>query len=135
MKTSFPIAFLMFLCISTSASANEYVGLRGQISAVRESVVLLLSRDNFSKNDFRKQLKDQTDAVSKRLTQIRPTGSKSAAFKELTTIWNDYSKTYEQDFVKALNSGDQAAARSLITTVQRDRLQRMQQLLTELSAT
>ncbi len=135
MKTPLPIAFLMFLCISTSASANEYVGLRGQISAVRESVVLLLSRDNFSKNDFRKQLKDQTDAVSKRLTQIRPTGSKSAAFKELTTIWHDYSKTYEQDFVKALNSGDQAAARSLITTVQRDRLQRMQQLLTELSAT
>ena len=135
MKISIPFAFLMFLCISTSASANEYVGLRGQISAVRESVVLLLSRDNFSKNDLRKQLKDQTDAVSKRLIQIRPTASKTTAFKELSIVWNDYSKTYEQDFVKALNSGDQATARSLVTTVQRYRLQRMQQLLAELSAT
>lgn len=128
------MAALLTAASVSAVAQNAFVGLRGQVSATRESVVALLSNENWTRPEFQKALRERTDAVSERLAALEAPAGKTAQFKELTEVWRDYVKTYEKEFVVAVEGADVYGARRLVGTVQGQRMTRLQQLLQDLAS-
>ncbi|MBL8327623.1 MAG: hypothetical protein JNJ71_02155 [Rubrivivax sp.] len=126
------LATTVALVAAAPAQANEFAELRGQVSAARESLVTMLTNKDKRGPDHQKVVKDTADAVSARLAKMKAPAGKEAQFKELNETWNAFKKTREVDLVPAILAGKEDEAKKLAGGIQRERITRCQQLLSEL---
>lgn len=134
MLKSFLSAVVMLAAVSfsSSAMANEYAELRGQLSAARESLVTMLTNKDKRGPDQQKVVKDTADAVSARLAKLKAPAGKEAQLKELNEVWGAFKKTREAELVPAILAGREDEAKKLAGGIQRERITRCQQLVGEL---
>ncbi|MBQ1764648.1 MAG: hypothetical protein IIZ92_17370 [Aquincola sp.] len=126
------LAALAVLPVALPAHANEFSELRGQLSAARESLVTMLTNKDKRGADQQKLVKDTADAVSARLAKMKAPAGKEAQFKELNDTWAAFKKTRENDLVPAILAGRDDEARKLAGGIQRERITRCQELVSEL---
>lgn len=126
------LAALAVLPVALPAQANEFSELRGQLSAARESLVTMLTNKDKRGADQQKLVKDTADAVSARLAKMKAPAGKEAQFKELNDTWAAFKKTRENDLVPAILAGRDDEARKLAGGIQRERITRCQELVSEL---
>ena len=123
---------LVTLGSSTLASANEFVDLRGKLSAARESLVTMLVNKDKRGADHQKVVKDTADAVSAQLSKLKAPAGKEAQMKELVDTWNAFKKTREVELVPAILAGKDDEAKKLAGGIQKERITKCQQLVGEL---
>lgn len=126
------LAALAVLPFALPAQANEFSELRSQLSAARESLVTLLTNKDKRGADQQKLVKDTADAVSAKLARMKAPAGKEAQFKELNETWAAFKKTREVDLVPAILAGRDDEARKLAGGIQRERITRCQELVSEL---
>ena len=124
------LLLLLGVLLNAPVFASDFIGLRGKISAVRESEALLMNNNNFNRKELRQQLKDRVDAVSRQINKTPAPAGKESQLKELRDLWKDYTKTFVM--VPVIDSNRQADVAKAITDVQRMRMLQMQRLLIEL---
>jgi Ni/Co efflux regulator RcnB len=120
------------LTMAPAASASNFNDLRTQMSAARESLVTMLTNKDKRGADQQKVVKDTADRVSATIATLKPPAGKEAKFKELVDTWSAFKKTREQELVPLILAGKDAEARKLATGIQKDRITRCQELLSEL---
>lgn len=126
------LAALAVLPFALPAQANEFSELRSQLSAARESLVTMLTNKDKRGADQQKLVKDTADAVSAKLARMKAPAGKEAQFKELNETWAAFKKTREVDLVPAILAGRDDEARKLAGGIQRERITRCQELVSEL---
>lgn len=126
------LAALAVLPFALPAQANEFSELRSQLSAARESLVTMLTNKDKRGADQQKLVKDTADAVSAKLARMKAPAGKEAQFKELNETWAAFKKTREADLVPAILAGRDDEARKLAGGIQRERITRCQELVSEL---
>lgn len=126
------LAALAVLPFALPAQANEFSELRSQLSAARESLVTMLTNKDKRGADQQKLVKDTADAVSAKLAKMKAPAGKEAQFKELNETWAAFKKTREVDLVPAILAGREDEARKLAGGIQRERITRCQELVSEL---
>lgn len=126
------LAALAVLPFALPAQANEFSELRSQLSAARESLVTMLTNKDKRGADQQKLVKDTADAVSAKLAKMKAPAGKEAQFKELNETWAAFKKTREVDLVPAILAGRDDEARKLAGGIQRERITRCQELVSEL---
>jgi formiminotetrahydrofolate cyclodeaminase len=120
------------LTLTPTAIASNVSDLRTQMSAARESLVTMLTNKDKRGADQQKIVKDTADRVSATIASLKPPAGKEAKFKELVDTWNAFKKTREQELVPLILAGKDAEARKIATGIQKDRMTRCQELLSEL---
>jgi formiminotetrahydrofolate cyclodeaminase len=120
------------LTLTPTAIASNVSDLRTQMSAARESLVTMLTNKDKRGADQQKIVKDTADRVSATIASLKPPAGKEAKFKELVDTWNAFKKTREQELVPLILAGKDAEARKIATGIQKDRITRCQELLSEL---
>lgn len=128
------IAAALTLGAALQAQANEFAELRTKVSAARESLVTMLTNKDKRGTDHQKVVKDTADAVSAQLDKMKAPAGKEAAFKELVDNWNAFKKTRETELVPAILAGKEEEAKKLATGIQKDRITKCQQALSQLGA-
>lgn len=126
------LAALAVLPLALPAHANDFSELRGLLSAARESLVTMLTNKDKRGADHQKVVKDTADAVSAKLAKMKAPAGKEAQFKELGETWAAFKKTREVDLVPAILAGRDDEARKIAGGIQRERITRCQQLVSEL---
>jgi hypothetical protein len=128
---SFLVAIATVL-MSPMANANEFTDLRAELSAARESLVTMLVNKDKRGADHQKVVKDTANAVSAHLAKMKAPAGKEAQFKELVDNWNAFKKTREQELVPAILAGKEDEAKKLAGGVQKERITKCQQMVSEL---
>jgi len=114
------------------ANANEFTDLRAELSAARESLVTLLVNKDKRGADQQKIVKDTANAVSAHLAKMKAPAGKEAQFKELLDNWNAFKKTRETELVPAILAGKEDEAKKLAGGIQKERITKCQQMVSEL---
>ena len=130
-----PRSWLAALVLSTAAAsafANPFADLRGELSAARESLVTMLTNKDKRGADQQRLVKQTAEAVSARLQALKAPPGKEAQLKELREVWNAFRKTREEELVPAILAGKDDEARKIAGGIQRERITRAQQLVSEL---
>lgn len=122
------------LAAPLAAHANDFADVRTAMSAARESLVTMLTNKTKRDAEHQKVVADTANAVSAKLAKLKAPAGKEAQFKELVDTWNAFKKTREADLVPAILAGRDDEARKLAGGIQRERITRCQQLLSELGA-
>jgi hypothetical protein len=131
---------LMSLCLAAAtlatapawANVPDFADLRTKMSAARESLVTMLTNKDKRGADHQKVVKDTADAVSAAISKLKPPAGKEAQFKELVDTWAAFKKTREAELVPLILAGNDAEARKIAGGIQKERITRCQQLLSEL---
>lgn len=125
-------AAFLALSVSTNVLANEFSELRKEMSAARESLVAMLTNKDKRGADQQKLVKDTADAVSAHLAKMKAPAGKDAQFKALLENWNAFKKTRETELVPAILAGNDAEARKIAGGIQKERINKCQELIGEL---
>jgi hypothetical protein len=123
---------VMGLTASSWAQANEFSDLRTELSAARESLVTMMTNKDKRGADQQKIVKATADAVSAHLAKMKAPAGKEAQFKELNEAWNAFKKTRETELVPAILAGKEDEARKLAGGIQKERITKCQQLVSDL---
>lgn len=125
---------LASLAAPLAAHANDFADVRTAMSAARESLVTMLTNKTKRDAEQQKVVADTANAVSAKLAKLKAPAGKEAQFKELVDTWAAFKKTREAELVPAILAGRDEEARKLAGGIQRERITRCQQLLSELGA-
>ena len=123
---------LMGLTAASWVHANEFSDLRTELSAARESLVTMVTNKDKRGADQQKIVKTTADAVSAHLAKMKAPVGKEAQFKELNEAWNAFKKTRETELVPAILAGKEDEARKLLGGIQKERITKCQQLVSDL---
>lgn len=115
------------------ASAGEYDDLRAQMSAARESLVAMMVNKDKRGADQQKLVKDTADAVSAHLSKMKAPAGKETQFKEMVDTWTAFKKTRETELVPAILAGKDDEAKKIGGGIQKERITKCQQLVSELA--
>lgn len=118
--------------VLSPAHAGEFADLRGKMSAARESLITMMLHKDKRGADQQKVVKETADDVSALLGKLKAPAGKEAKFKELNETWAAFKKTREVDLVPAILEGREEEARKLAGGIQKDRITRCQQLVSEI---
>lgn len=122
----------MGLTAASWVHANEFSDLRTELSAARESLVTMMTNKDKRGADQQKIVKTTADAVSAHLAKMKAPVGKEAQFKELNEAWNAFKKTRETELVPAILAGKEDEARKLLGGIQKERITKCQQLVSDL---
>ncbi len=118
--------------VLSPAHAGEFADLRGKMSAARESLITMMLHKDKRGADQQKIVKDTADEVTAMLGKLKPPPGKEAKFKELSETWAAFKKTREAELVPAILDGRDEEARKLAGGIQKDRITKCQQLVSEI---
>jgi hypothetical protein len=128
----FLLPTLVLSLAAAPASVGEMALLRQEIVTARQALVtMVLHRD---KRGPEQQLlvKETAARVSSTLGMLRPPVGKEAQFSELKSTWEAFRRTREKELVPAVLAGDKDRYDRLALGIQKDRLDRMYALLSQM---
>lgn len=132
MKKLLSFGAIALALFSFSAQANEFSDLRAALSNARETLVTMLTHKDKRGSEQQKIVKASANAVSEKLSKLKAPAGKEAQFKELVDTWNAFKKTRETELVPAILAGKEDEARKIAGGIQKERITKCQQLISDL---
>lgn len=133
MRHAFRLAVLgLAMLLAAPASAGEFTVLRQQIAEARQALVNMVLYREKRGPEQQKLVKDTANTVSASFAKLKPPMGKTAEFNELKNTWEAFKRTREKDLVPAILAGEKEKSEKLGAGIQKERLDRMYALLTQL---
>lgn len=131
MKRFFATLLATVMC-AFPAYAGEFDDLRVKVSAARDSLVEMMINKDKRGADQQKLVKDTANAVSAQIATMKAPAGKEAQFKEMVETWNAFKKTRETELVPLILANKDDEAKKIGGGIQKDRITKVQKLISEL---
>ncbi len=131
MKIISLLSFLLFF--SLSANAGDFGTLKKKLSLARESLLTLVKDTTKRGAEQQKLVHDTANDVSSYLSEIKAPKGKDKQWEEYKATWKDFKETREKDIVPSVLAGKQAEADKLANGIQKERLDKMNRILDDLT--
>lgn len=119
--------------MSFGALAGDVGTLKKKLTYARETLLILVKDPSKRGDDQQKLVQESANDVSKYLSEITPVKGKEKQWEEYKQTWKDFKETREKDLVPAVLAGKQAEADKIATGIQKERLDKMNRLLNDLT--
>jgi hypothetical protein len=130
--TLFFIPALVLSLAAAPSSKGEFLLLRQEIVAARKALVDMVLHREKRGPEQQALVKATADKVSATLARLQAPAGKGTEFNELKSTWAAFKQTREKELVPAILAGEREKYDKLAIGIQKERLDRMQALLSTL---